>query len=55
MWKTYNEKNIPEKGYFPLDSKRNLKKRFLSEIWDKFIKYHRKNFMEQPTYKVKKI
>ena len=37
-----------EKGYFPLNSKHKL-----SEIWNKFIKFKRKCFVEQPTDKVK--
>ena len=50
MGKTYNEKKIPifmEKGYFPLNSRCKH-----SEIWNKFIKFQRKCFVQQPTNKV---
>ena len=52
MWKTYNEKNIPYslRGGFRLNSKRKL-----SETWNKFIKFQRKCFVEQPTGKLKKM
>ena len=38
-----------KKGYFPLNSKRKR-----SEIWNKFIEFQRKRFVEQPTNKDKK-
>ena len=50
MWKTYIRKKVTifkRKGYFFLNSKRKH-----SEIWNKFIKFQRKSFVEQPTNKV---
>ena len=43
-------KIFTKKGYFHPNSKRKL-----SEIWNKFIKFQRKCFVEQLTNKVKKL
>ena len=53
MWKIYKEKNIP----YSLRRGNSLSnfKRTHSEIWNKFIKFQRKCFVELPTNKVLKM
>ena len=53
MWKTHNGKSIPyllRRGISL--SIPNVK---LSEIWNKFIRFQTKCFLEQPSNRVKKI
>ena len=51
MWKTYNEKNIAYSLRRGVSL--SIPERKLTEIWNKFTKFQRKCFVEQPANKVK--